>query len=170
MGLKMTNVFHCSWTGNSDATCVADQKFFGAKGLTIDQESAVVYVNDLEDKLISVMERDKETGKLTKVSEIILPFVADNIEYDDETDEIIIGTLLDLDAFFKKFNGEDVPVAGGLSIARKSDGWKIHDVLNHDGTELSQISAAARWGDKVVLGSPFSEGILVCKKGLWMVM
>ena len=80
-----------------------DQKFFGANGLTIDQERAVVYVNDLEDQMISVMERDKETGKLTKVSEIILPFVADNIEYDDETDEIIIGTLLDLDAFFKKF-------------------------------------------------------------------
>ena len=88
---------------------------------------------------------------------------ADNIEYDNETDELIMGTILDFDAFIKKFNGEDVAVAGGLSVARKSDGWKIHDNLNHGGTKLSQISAAARWGEKVVLGSPFSEGILVCK-------
>merc|ERR1712106_382569 len=164
MGLKMTKVFHCTWTEHSDATCEAasGENFLGANGLTIDQDRDLLYVNDLPAKMIAVMERDKETGKLVKVSEIVLPFYADNIEYDDQTDEIIMGTILDHDAFVKKFGGEDVPVAGGFSIAKRSTGWKVADVLNHDGTKLSQVSAAARFGDKIVLGSPFSEGILIC--------
>ena len=161
----MTEVFLCSWTETSDATCVAasDQKFVGANGLTIDQDRAVVYVNDPEDKMITVMKRDKETGKLNKESEMIMSFGADNIEYDDEADEIIIATIHDFAAVDKRFDGEDVPVTGGMALARKKDGWEVHDILNHDGTKLNQISAAARFGDKVVLGSPFSEGILVCK-------
>ena len=126
----------------------------------------MVYVNDPVDKMITVMERDKKTGKLKKVSEIKLPFGADNIEYDDEADEIIIGTIPDFIAAIKMSGGEDVPVPGGMVVAHKhtnNEGWEVQDVLNHDGTKLSQISAAARLGDKVVLGSPFSEGILVCR-------
>jgi len=164
MGMKMTEVFHCSWTEDSDATCAAasEEKFFGANGLTIDQNRDLVFVNDPIDHKITVMKRDKENGRLTKESEIVLPVHADNIEYDDEADEIIMGTIFDFEEVMKKFNGEDVAVGGGLSVARKNDGWKVQHILNHDGTKLSQISAGARFRDKVVLGSPFSEGILVC--------
>merc|ERR1712183_1037714 len=86
MGLKMTEVFHCSWTEDSETNCTAasDQKFLGANGVTIDQDRSMVYVNDPVEKIITAMERDKKTGKLRKVSEIKLPFGADNIEYDDE--------------------------------------------------------------------------------------
>jgi len=165
MGPKMTQVFHCTWTKDSDATCVAasDQKFLGANGMTIDKDGDLLYVNDPEDKMITVMERDKETGMLNKVSEIILPFGADNIEYDDETNDIIIATIHDFNAVDEKFKGKDVYVAGGMAIAHKEDDWEVHDILNHDGSLLNQISAASRFGDKVVLGSPFSEGILFCK-------
>jgi len=41
--------------------------------------------------------------------------------------------------------------------------WKWKGLLDHDGTKLSQVSAAARLGKKLVLGSPNSEGILVCE-------
>ena len=70
LGLKMTKVFHCSWTEDSEASCAAasEQKFLGANGVTIDQDRSMVYVNDPVDKMITVMERDKKTGKLTKES------------------------------------------------------------------------------------------------------
>ena len=108
-----------------------------------------------------VMERDVKTGKLTKGTEIRLPFGADNIEYDDEANEIIIGTL-DLVA-----EGQvgGVLVAGGMAVAAQKyglSGWVVREVLSHDGSQLNQISAAARLGDKIVLGSPVSEGILIC--------
>eukprot|EP00092_Neocalanus_flemingeri_P019484 GFUD01021109.1.p1 GENE.GFUD01021109.1~~GFUD01021109.1.p1 ORF type:complete len:411 (+),score=135.98 GFUD01021109.1:45-1235(+) len=168
MGLKMTQVFHCSWTEDSEASCEAasEQKFLGANGLTIDQDRSMVFVNDPVDKMITVMERDKNTGKLSKVSEIKLPYAADNIEYDDEADEIIIGTIPDIIAAIKKSKGENIPTPGGMIVAHKdaaNNDWIVQDVLHHDGTKLSLISAAARWGKKVVLGSPFSEGILVCQ-------
>ena len=123
-------------------------------------------MNDPGLKTITVMEREKTTGRLIKVSEIVMALGADNIEYDDEADEIIIGSIPDFLACMKKMTGEDVPVPGGMAIARKSvdnAGWVIDNILNHEGTKLAQISAAARLGSKVVLGSPFSEGILVCK-------
>ena len=158
----MTKVFRCTWTEYSDATCMAasDQKFLGANGITIDQGGEMLYVNDPEDKMITIMKRDKRTGMLNKVSEINLPFSADNIEYDDETNEILIGTIHDL----KTANKREVLTSGGLAIAHKEkNDWVVHNILNHDGSKLNQISAASRFGDKIVLGSPHSEGILVCK-------
>ena len=93
-----------------------------------------------------------------------LPLAADNIEYDDEADEILIGTIPDIPALMKVMDGDKtVAIPGGMAIASStSSGWKVKDVLEHDGTKLSGISAALRFGSKIVLGSPGSEGILVC--------
>jgi hypothetical protein len=41
-------------------------------------------------------------------------------------------------------------------------GWAVDHRLLHDGRRLSQISAGAALADRVVLGSPFSRGVLVC--------
>ena len=38
----------------------------------------------------------------------------------------------------------------------------VRDVLEHDGAKLEQVSAAARFGSTVFLGSPGAEGLLVC--------
>ena len=63
----------------------------------------------------------------------------------------------------KKISDPSVVVPGGIAVATPSKGgWTVRNVLEHDGTKLSQISAAARWGSTVFLGSPFSEGLLVC--------
>lgn len=65
-------------------------------------------------------------------------------------------------------NGEEtLPVEGGLIAMHKttdepSERWEVKQVVNHDGTLLSQISAALLHGTKVVMGSAFSKGILLC--------
>ena len=55
-------------------------------------------------------------------------------------------------------------VGGGLNVASRGPdgGWLTERVLVHDGALLSQISAAARWGRTVAMGSPFNRGVLVC--------
>jgi hypothetical protein len=59
--------------------------------------------------------------------------------------------------------GMDRAVPGGVSVAVFEHGhWNVSNLLTHDGTMLSQISAAALYGAKTVLGSPWGAGVLVC--------
>jgi len=75
----------------------------------------------------------------------------------------LIGTIPDFIAASRRGSDESVHVPGGLAVVERAGaGWRVRDMLEHDGTKLSQISAAARYGDRVILGSPFSKGILVC--------
>jgi hypothetical protein len=55
-------------------------------------------------------------------------------------------------------------MVGNSAVARPGPGggWVIEQRLLHDGTQLSQVSAGAVLGSRLVLGSPFSRGILVC--------
>ena len=160
--MKLTTVFSCSWAEGGSSICeeATDEKFVGANGITIDREGDTVFVSDWSEKKIIVMKRDKKTQKLTKISTINLDFGADNIEYDDEADEILIGTIPDLSAAIM----EREVVPGGMAVASKdAGGWKVTNIINHDGNKLSQIAAGSRLGNKIVLGSPVSEGILVCQ-------
>ena len=56
-------------------------------------------------------------------------------------------------------------VPGGMSVVTKDENGNYVEThpMMHDGTKLSQISAAVRWNNIVYLGSPFNEGVLMCK-------
>merc|ERR1712080_280031 len=137
----------------------------GANGITISADRNTVYVNDPINKLITVMARDKDTGLLSTQDSIALPMAVDNIEHDDESGDIIMGTIPHILPAIKFMNGEKVAVPGGLAVARRTGAgdWKVDSVLEHDGTKLCQISAAVRLGERIVLGSPFSQGLLLCR-------
>ena len=156
---RWTNVFHCKW-GDDDftkAVCnvATEERFKMANGITISPDRKTVFVNDPLDMNIMALARNTETGQLTKSYDIHLPSMVDNIEYDDEANEIILGNIL----------------PGGMAVLTKTvagdddTSWITNGVLKHDETKLKGISAAARLGkSKFVMGSPFSEGILVCTK------
>ena len=166
-GIKWTSVFYCKWdiNSNKETSCViaTDESFGGANGLTVNKERTKLFVNDAPLKKITVFSINQETKILTKDTTIDLPMCVDNIEYDYETEEIIMGTIPDLLAAVKIESDATVSVPGGMAVLRKvGKDWSIEDVLEHDGTKLCQVSTAARYGSKFVLGSPFAEGILVC--------
>ena len=122
-----------------------------------------MFVNDPPQRRISVFSIHQNNEKLTKDEIVDLPMVVDNVEYDDATEEILLGTIPDLWAAVQKHSNNSFPVPGGMAVLEQNGkDWSVKDVLEHDGTKLSQISAAARFGSKIVLGSPWSEGILVC--------
>jgi len=150
---KGTTVFHCTWDVNIKPICkiATKEKFLMANGVTISPDRNTVYLNDATDKNIMALSRNAKTGQLTKEFDIHLPCLADNIEYDDEANEIIIGSFLP----------EGMAVT---SPTKDGDGhWVTKGVLIHDATKLKQISTAARFGNsKIVLGSAFFEGILIC--------
>ena len=94
----------------------------------------------------------------------------DNIEYDTSTDQILMGVSGTLESLLKRLKDDNHASPGGLAVLKKKQGcahcenkgWYTEALLMHDGTKLSQISAGARFGDIVILGSPFSKGVLVC--------
>ena len=161
--MKLTTFYLCSI---SDSICkiATEEKFGMANGITINANRSKLFVNDLIQMTINVFNIDENSMKLSKDSAIKLPFAVDNIEYIDEDDEIIMGTFTDLEAARMRNKDPTVKVPGGMALASpRGSGWKIREILRHDGTKLSQISAAVRYGDTVILGSPGSEGLLVCR-------
>ena len=153
--LRWTTIFHCKWDSNIRPVCkiATEEKFFCANGITISPDGNTIFVNDVLGLNIVALSRNLESGVLTKQFDIQLPSIVDNIEYDDEANEIILGNI----------------IPGGMAVAspplanEASDTWKVKGVLKHDETKLKQISVAARMGtSKIILGSPFAEGVLVC--------
>ena len=121
-----------------------------ANGVTISPDRKTVFVNDPLEMKITALSRNMENGDLSKLYDINLPTLVDNIEYDDEANEILLGTI----------------IPGGMAVLNRNSPegqWSTKGIMPHDEKKLKQISAAARMGNsKIVLGSPFSEGILVC--------
>jgi len=170
LGLKTTRVFHCKWASqDDDAKCApaTEERFIGANGMTMSGDGDTVFVNDPVAKRVSVMKRDKDSGSLTLHHHINLPVPADQVEYDDESGEILVGTIsAPLGNIVRGRSGLEMPISGGMLVLRRVGdvAWEVDYVLEHDGVKLPQISASARFGELKVLGSPFSEGILVCEE------
>eukprot|EP00397_Hematodinium_sp_SG-2012_P047684 GEMP01054334.1.p1 GENE.GEMP01054334.1~~GEMP01054334.1.p1 ORF type:complete len:301 (+),score=77.67 GEMP01054334.1:398-1300(+) len=157
---RTTSVFKCDINKN-ECVSALPRKFYGANGMTVSEDRKTVFVNDVLDKKITVMTRAAD-GFLEETGHIDLPYAVDNIEM--ENGDIVMGTIPDFGKVCDKVIGKNVVVPGGLAIAvREGDEWKVvTGALEHDGRKLSMISAAARYGKRVVLGSPTSNGVLVC--------
>lgn len=166
MGFSWTRVYRCTWSeGILGGQCepVTGRQFYGANGITISHDRKQLFVNDPLDKRITIMDR-QEDGKLLETGHIDLPWFVDNVEMDGE--DLVMGTISDIGKVFEAEKDPSVGIPGGMLVARRGEGgdWKVDEAhsVAHDGSKLSQMSAAARWGNKVVLGSPFSRGVLVC--------
>jgi len=167
-GIKWTYVIHCKWdlySVESNCEIATNERFLGANGLTLNKHRTRLFVNDPLAKTVTVYTITDHGGKnvLRKEENIELPMVVDNIEYDHGSDEIWMGTLPDLTSVMQHSGNKSIPVPGGFAVLRNVDGqWSVEDVLEHDGSKLSQVSAGARFGSRIILGSPYSDGILVC--------
>ena len=164
LGLPWSSLLLCQV---SRAQChpATSLPFTAANGITVSQDRSRVFVNDAMERRIVVMKREERSYSLTWESVIELPVIADNIEYEDETGQILIGTIPDFITATRFVMGDKrLAVPGGLALASPlpSGGWEVRELLRHDGSRLAQISAGARYGDTVVLGSPGSRGLLVC--------
>ena len=111
--LKWTTVHVCSLSLGTCQTAT-EEKFNGANGMTVSSDRELVFVNDPMERLVTVMRKVPGSYQLTKESLIKLPVPADNIEFDDETAELIIGTIPDVAAAMEHMMGNKtvaVPVA-----------------------------------------------------------
>jgi len=162
--IPLTLVYRCDLKKDK-CEAASERLFVGANGMTISPDRSTVYVADPIDKRIGVMSRTP-SGFLEHQEWINLPFGVDNIEYDHQSGDILMGTIPDFNLLMKYEENQATEVPGGLSVLRREGErgtWTTHDVLMHDGSKLSQISAGVMFGRTVILGSPYSKGLLVCQ-------
>ena len=168
-GTRATHVYRCArLTSDDDWRCAlaTEMTFAGANGITISSDRQNVYVNDPPLREITVFERDISTGALSFVEKFHTVESMDNIEWEETTGTILMGSIPMLYPYVVQNDmlGGHVSVSGGAVVAKRtSSGWTVERLLTHDGKKMSQVSSAARFHDRIFLGSPFSRGILVCE-------
>jgi len=161
LGVPYTAVYRCT-IDQGECSVASNHVFIMANGMAVTPNKTTYFVSDPLDRSIAVLKREDD-GFLTVESYIQLPHLVDNVDFIPETEELVLGTMTEFGTALKRAADESLEVPGGCSVARKvGDSWTIEDVLVHDGSQLSQISACAVHDKTVVLGSPYSGGILVC--------
>lgn len=95
------------------------------------------------------------------------PSLCDNIEWDEATNRIYCGAipqpLKDGKAYPPLIApGEIIAIPAPSSNSESPWPTNFEYVLTHDGRKLNQFSAGIVYGNKVVAGSPFNDGVLVC--------
>jgi sugar lactone lactonase YvrE len=90
--LPPTDLWSCdlesSRCGKAHATA-----FVGANGIAISADRTQLFVNDPPLARVTVFDRALSTGELTVLTDFSTGFCADNIEYQPETGNLLMGTL-----------------------------------------------------------------------------
>ena len=183
--VRPTKIFRCSFddtiTINREAACddATGPSFVGANGLATTKDRSRVLVADSPRKRVSVM-RPTEEGRLELVRVFEPKHIVDNMYIEENSGDLVLGSIpLPATIFRQKvLKDHSIAIPGGMLVARRKphsasdekdawDEWIMGSIadggeFNHDGNVLSQVSAAVRFGSHVILGSPFSKGILVC--------
>lgn len=165
--LPRTSVFRCTFDVKRPGCHRAIGGLYMANGMTKDPESNEIYVNDVFAKTVHVYDRKKD-GTLIPSSKgsVKLDYMVDNIEFAAGSGgEIYAGTVPKVHKSLAGAAAKDAP-GGILRISPKSNepGFVVEPSLfMHDGTKLSSISSGFVWGKYGVVGSPYSNGILVCE-------
>jgi hypothetical protein len=189
VGLRRTQVFRCTFGPDEEPSCedATGMLFRSANGMTVDQARGRYFVCDTLARRVTVFDREEGTGMLrtNKGASFDSLHPCDNIEYDADNGELIIGTIVKPYMALGVIAGGGSGVApGGMVVATEctdpavncaggsgsdgsasivSGGWLVREVRMHNGNKLPLISAAARFGDHVFLGSFSSTGFLVCE-------
>jgi len=169
-GIALTTVHRCEWIEGGANKCqrASSINLQMANGITTSTDRSQVFVADLLAKAVFVF---NATSRLTEPLELVdkIDVVAapDNLEYDPPTGQLILGSIPLLWVPVQndgKPHDQHAPVPGTAMVGwpTPSGGWEVSTALAHDGTKLSQVSAASFYGSTLWLGSPHSPGVLKC--------
>ena len=152
----------------ADCTPATDNLFVGANGLATTADRSTVFVSDpglppVHLRRVHVL-HPTPNGRLEPSHVIRLPHAADNIEYDDRSEELVMGTMPLSCQGLEHAANESALVAGGMITMKLKDGsWTLTKEVNHEGRLLrGATSSVVRTDGRMVFGSPTAIGVLVC--------
>ncbi|XP_076136879.1 serum paraoxonase/arylesterase 2-like [Alosa pseudoharengus] len=131
---------------------VVAEGFYMANGINISPDKKHIYVADLFDSKVHVMER-QDSNDLIPMKFVDVGSPVDNIEVDPETDDLWLGCHPDAWKFFSN-NMEDPPGSEVIKITNiLSDQPTVTQVYMDDGSVIIGSSVAATYGGKLLIGS-----------------
>lgn len=141
--------------------------FHFANGITKTPDTAEVFVVDSAAAVVAVFAR-RPDGALVRTGGVPLPrgVSADNVEFDAASGRLTLGANTALSATMAfMHDAARVPVPGAVFAAARAGAdspWIVEPLLQHAGDVLPMVSAGLTWGARVLVGSPYSTGVLVC--------
>ena len=170
--LKWSYVFYCKGTKSGLASCkqITSPKVSALmnNGITINPKTGLVYISRTFDRSVGVFKiDDNDRSVLHHVKEIPINYLSDNVEFDEVSNSILIGSLGNMLDHVKYIENT---LKGGLDKEFKC--WYGSERINleNDAVEvvvmtdngLCGIASMAQVGNKVFMGSWAEDGILVC--------
>ncbi|XP_023275516.1 serum paraoxonase/arylesterase 2-like [Seriola lalandi dorsalis] len=139
---------------------IVSEGYYFANGINISPDKRHIYVADLFDHNVHVLER-KEDNTLATVKSVAVGSLCDNIEVDPETGDLWLGCHPNGWKAFM-FDPKDPPGSEVIRIQKiHSDQPVVTQVYADDGHVIMGSSVAATYGGKLLIGSVFHKA-LVC--------
>ncbi|KAJ3342811.1 hypothetical protein HDU93_000941 [Gonapodya sp. JEL0774] len=168
---RWTNVIHCQ-----EAQCrVVADGLVGANGILISGDRKSVLVNNFGTGTISIFDRDVKTNDLTKRADLVINAGVDNLSYDPNTDEYLVGVFPNLHTSAAHFFNPNDPSKNSPSAVVKfkynanSTGEIIWDMVYYDPGKLAgdtTIAVSDGKRSRSFVGNVMSRGIVVCDHAL----
>ncbi|XP_039972569.1 serum paraoxonase/arylesterase 2-like [Xiphias gladius] len=143
----------------SDVKVVSEGYYF-ANGINISPDKRHIYVVDLFDHNVHVLER-KEDNTLASIKSVTVGSLCDNVEVDPETGDLWLGCHPNGWKVFM-FDPKDPPGSEVIHIQKiHSDQPVVTQVYADNGHVIMGSSVAATYGGKLLIGTVFHKA-MVC--------
>ncbi|XP_068425957.1 serum paraoxonase/arylesterase 2-like [Clinocottus analis] len=137
---------------------VVSEGYYMANGINISPDKGHVYVVDLFDHNVHVLER-KEDNALVSVKTVDVDSSCDNVEVEPETGDLWLGCHPNLWKLFMS-NPEDPAGSEVIQIQNiHSDKPVVTQVYADDGNVLLGSSVAATYGGKLLIGTVYHKAL-----------
>ena len=134
-----------------------------ANGINSNSDGTQIYVDSPTWREMLIYERDPDTEALEFERAVALEAAVDNIERDRNGDLWVAGhpRLLDI---FRAISGR-IPYSGSrvFRIRMNETSSDVEEIYLGTGEQISASSVAARWGNRLLIGSITSEWFLDCR-------
>ncbi|XP_076594133.1 serum paraoxonase/arylesterase 2-like [Chaetodon auriga] len=137
---------------------VVSDGYYMANGINISPDKSHIYVADLFDHKVHVLERKKDNA-LVSVKSVAVGSLCDNIEVDAETGDLWTGCHPNAWKLFM-FDPNDPPGSEVIRIQNiHSDQPVVTQVYADDGRVIMGSSVAATYGGKLLIGTVFHKAL-----------
>ncbi len=133
-----------------------------ANGINASADASQIYVGSTLGDAVYVYDRHADTGALTEVQKIDTGAGVDNIERQADG-TLLLGVHPNILQLFRYMSNPGVPSPGKvLEVKWTDNGPVVETLFATDGIEISGLSVAARYGDRLLIGSFLDTHFLDC--------
>ncbi|XP_041649665.1 serum paraoxonase/arylesterase 2-like [Cheilinus undulatus] len=137
---------------------VVSEGYYFANGINISPDKRYIYLADIFDHNVHVLER-KEDNSLIPIKSVAIGTLGDNIEVDPETGDLWLGCHPNGWKLFM-FDPNDPPGSEVIRIQNiHSDQPVVTQVYADDGHVIMGASVAAPYGGKLLIGTVFHKAL-----------